>query len=227
MNREINPEYLKHWINATPDTSNLRATILFGMLFLIDFLMVAPLYADPYEAIYLQVMIPPIVLLNVWGLWIAIAPYKNQVIAELYMGILGVFMPLGYGVCSIKLFYSVLGFTTPMYAIGLLALAVAGYYALFKSHFQKLASGYYYQARGQNGGSQKYVSLSGLGVFLGNLILGMASGNTVIGILTGLCLLLAAMLSLLSLNIHRYVLMKRYPELTVIQRKPVKKTEEA
>lgn len=229
MNREINPEYLKHWINGRADTSTLCSSIIGYLLLLVDFVMIAPLFADPFEAIYFQILIPPTVLLHLWGLWIVISPYKNQVASELYMGIFGVFVTVGYGICSMKMFYGVLGFTTPLYAIALAAVYIAGYYALFKRHFQNLSSGYYYDHAVIRSGDKKnsglkYASFGGLGVFLGNLVVGMASGNTTIGLLAGLFLFFAALNSLLTLSIHRYVLMKRYPELTIIQRKPVKKT---
>lgn len=189
--------------------------------------MIVPLYADPFEAIYFKILIPPAVLLHLWGLWIAIAPYKNQAASELYMGIFGVIVPIGYGICSMKMFYGVLGYSTPLYAITLVAVYAVGYYALFKWHFQNLTSGYYYdQAVIQASRKKKYVSYGGLGVFLGNLIVGMVSGNTVIGLLAGLFLFFAALNSLLSPSIHRYVLMKRYPEFTIIQRRPAKKLEE-
>lgn len=231
MSREINSEYIKQWVNGRPDTSTLRSSIIGFLLLFVDFFMIVPLYADPYEAIYLQILIPPAVLLHIWGLWIAISPYRHQVAAELYMGVFGVFVSIGYGISSIKMVYGVMGLTTPLYAIVLAGAYLAGFYALFKWHFQNLKSGYYYEhtvihVNGKKS-SLKYASFGGLGVFLGNLAVGMTSGNTTVGLLSGTLLFMAALLGVFSIGIHKYILMKRHPEWVIIQRKPFKKAKES
>lgn len=215
-------EYIQQFINDRVSADQLRSTIIGFLLLLVDFSMLIPLYAEPFEQIYFDILLPPIILIHLFGLWIVIAPYKRQVLAQLYLGVFALFVSLGYGIITIKLVYEAMGVTHYLYAISLALTYVLGYYLLFRSHFNKLKNGVYYRnsIEGSRGFASTLLfrSAGGIGLLLGNILNVVTSGSFVYGLLAGCLLFLALIFSYVSLSIHRYVLMRRHPEFVVIQR---------
>ncbi|MCX7571132.1 hypothetical protein OS242_14365 [Tumebacillus sp. DT12] len=220
---DSNPEYIKHWINKSLTVASMRSTIIGFMLILVDFFMIVPLYIGPNEGIYTTILLPPLLFLHAFALWIVIAPYKRQIVAHLYLGIFCAFLPIGYVIVSIRLIYEVMGVSSPLYGIVLVVLFLYGFYALFKWHFNNLKSGYYYKVDAgepTTNSFSKYGSLGVIGMMIGEVILGVANGKAVIGALAGTLLIIGAAIGMMSVSIHKYILIRRHMDWVELDEPP-------
>lgn len=220
---DSNPEYIKHWINKSLSVSEIRSTVLLFLLFFVDVFMIIPLFMGKADRLYFSLLLPPILLLHLWGLWIMLEPYRRQIDYHLYIGVLCAFLPIGYTAVSLQLMYGAIGVSTPLYAILLIALQIFAFYALYKWHFKNLATGYYYnvdQGVISQNNLVKFILLGSIGVFLGDLIIGYSHGAATLGAFVGVLLIFGLLLGMMSVSIHKYILIRRHMDWVELEEPP-------
>ena len=218
----IKPEYIKHWINdKNLDVTQLRQMILFFLFLFGDVFIVLTSFADPFEAWYPYTVIPPILLLHPFALWIALNPYKRQVQAFLYLGLFSIVTAFGFLIITHKILYNMMKLESPLFMIALVLIFLLYFYFFIRWHLQRLRSGYYYsegKAGGlQNTGNYAYLGFGAVGIFIGHLIIGYTNGMVMFSVFAGAAFVLSIISGMFFFGLHKYLLIRQHPDWYVPQ----------
>lgn len=198
-NRKALQEYLTLYpVNGI----RLNAGIL--VLFFLNLFLVIPVLSVPYQPLYAYILIPPLIVMNVWALAIIAIPRKLQLNYILFRGVFGIVCSVGFMVVIQKFAYSGLGLTTPWYAVGSFAIYGFALYQYVRTHIRKLESP---QKANQSRSGMPMVTLTvliGLGYLLANLSFMLISEETVTIVLMCVYALLAVIVFHFILELHRY-----------------------
>lgn len=213
---EIDPRYIKSYINNTYPVAKLRGTIPGFLICFVDMPMIPWLFADPYSPLFLYIMAVPIVFLHLFGFWVIIKPYKRQLLAQLYIGVFGVITSICYLVLMQKLMYGVIGIRNPLYAVISIVSFGCFYPILYRWHQENLRKGNF-AVSARNPVPSKSWPLALMGAFGAHVLYGFLVHHYFPGLFAGAFLLLIVPSTLFSLGIHKYMLMKKYPQWLKLQ----------
>ena len=102
------PKYITEQLGFV-DIFNIRFGIATFVFLMIDFFMVIPLFI-PLVPAYLYILLPPLVIINLWGIWILVRnPYSVQYEVILIMAAMGIFASAAYLVLAHKMAYYYVG----------------------------------------------------------------------------------------------------------------------
>lgn len=215
---QLKPEYIKHYINYNNmGVSIMRQFIIFFLFVFCDLFIVLSAFSDPFEPWYVYTVVPPILLLHFFALWILISPYKRQVQAFLYVGIYSIIASLGFLIITHKMMYSMMRLTSPVYMILIVIIYLLIVYFFLRWHLKRIATGFYYYSNGRSKqvkpvGNSIYLVYAGLGVFIGQLALGFTNGQIMYSVFASATFALAIVTGCQSLYLHKYILIRRHPE---------------
>lgn len=198
----------KDYLSLYPvNTIRFNAGIL--VLFFLNVFLIIPVLSVPYEALYAYILLPPLVLMNLWALGLMAVPRKLQLNYVLFRGVFGIVCSVGFVVVTQKFAYSGLQLKTPWYAIGSFAALGLAFYFYMRSYIGKLQSP---QKRGQSRPRMSRVTLAmvvGVGYLAANLSLMFISEDTVTIVLMCVYAMLAFVMFHFTMELHRYYWLKR------------------
>jgi hypothetical protein len=185
-----------------------------------DLLFLLFVFIDPFIPLFAYILLIPVALLNLWALWIFITPYKSQLQYFLYVGVNGVIVSVGLLISAIKVTYYTMGIQSLYYPIITIVLYVFIFLMLTRLHFSALSSDYYQRSKKQsfkpNTQSTIIVVSTSIGIIVGHILVSRyASFNSSLAVLAGLAIILSLIYIMTVHNIHKYVLICKYPELVV------------
>lgn len=216
---KYNRKAFKAYLSLYP-VSGIRLNAAILVLFFLNLFLVIPVLSVPYEPLYAYILLPPLVVMNVWALALIAAPQKLQLNYILFRGVFGIVCSVGFMVITQKFAYSGLKLTTPLYAAGSFAAYGFALYQYARSHIRKLESPRKH-SQGRSGMSIMTLTvLTGLGYLLANLSLMFVSEETVTIVLMCVYALLAFVMFHFILELHRYYWLKRVADKAPLKDKP-------
>lgn len=208
----MNDKALKKYIKQTP-TQTDRSTLLFGMLFYPIIFIILPLFAPPFHLSYVLLVVPFIILLDIWVLIYRFskAYHSKKQDAQYFLirGIFGCVFSFGCFLVSQKFAYTVLLLETPWYFI----LTLLGYLFVLFLHFRtrlnKLKALSTKKKKQKTGNKiAVVVAASSLGYLVCSIVLRYFSED--IGVIMFMVAMLAISIMLMNfiLDLHKYMVIK-------------------
>lgn len=134
---DFNKKAFAHYMALYP-VNEIRFQIIALVLVGADIFILLPAFANPFRLLYVYIVTPPVVFLNLWAIWIAINPRKRQLQYTLFRGVYGAICSVGLLVITQKYAYEVLQLQTPIYFILSFGLYGFALYYFYKNHIEKL-----------------------------------------------------------------------------------------
>jgi hypothetical protein len=189
--------------------SGMRGNII-TLILAMDILIVLPALGNPFQPLYVYILVPPIALLNFWGIWIIINSRKCQVQYTLFRGIFGIVYSIGLLVIAQKFAYTMLKLQTPLYLIFSFSLYVFALYHYYQKHVKKLCEQKKKSTSSSRIGVVGVASIAGVGQIIGNILIGSASQQTMAIVLMSICSMLSFMAFHFIMELHRYYYLRQY-----------------
>lgn len=208
---KYNRKAFEAYLSLYPVSSiRLNAGIL--VFFYLNLFLLIPVFSVPYIPLYAWILLPPLLIMNIWALALMIAPGKLQLNYLLFRGVFGIVCSVGFMIVIQKFAYTGLRLTTPCYAVGSFAVYGLILYQYARLHIRKLVA-----PRKKNQGdsdlSMKVLTgMMGFGYLLANLSLMFVSKNTISIVLICVYAMLALVMFHFIMELHRYYWMKREAE---------------
>lgn len=214
---QVNPEYMKHYVNyKNLSVLERRSTLLWLLFIFCDLLMILPAFAPPFQSGYLYAIIPPVALFHLYAFWIALSPYKRQVDALLGLAVLGWLSSYGFLVIAHKMIYGIMGVTSPIVMIIVVSFMVLSWYIAYRWHYQRLAQGYYFYEGTRTPvkpvGNFSYLFIAFLAMMLFQAGLGYSTGNVGPAIGSSAMIGLSFISGMFNPLFQKYLLIRRNPD---------------
>lgn len=204
------------FVNRSVPLESLRKAVLMLLVLLVDVFMLIIIIGDPYQELYRNLLVPPILMLHVYALWIVVSPVKRQIASRLYIGVFSAFVSIGYLVLIQKILYGMMEVTSPLYLIVTFVGWLIATLWMVRFIVRKVQRDSFGAGNPQSMGI--YGGAACLGVFVGHAVLGYSNGNFKMGMLAALLYTLSLLMMFLAVvMIYRYMLIRRHPELFVAQ----------
>jgi hypothetical protein len=200
----------------------------FAFLIIPDLFLTLSVFVDPYVSIFAYVLLPLIIFINLWVLWIVINPVKRQVQHILFIGVYSAFSSLGMLLITEKFVYFTMGVRTPYYAIFSIGGYVLVLFLLIRLHIKALYSGFYMSSNQKKSKLNKQLggigAFTSMGIVLGHIVVAKsASYNQSIAVLSGILFFLSIIFIMMMHNLHKYWLIRKFPHLVKYYDVPKKK----
>ncbi|ARO63864.1 Uncharacterized protein B5E39_1406 [Bacillus cereus] len=130
---DFNKKAFAHYMALYP-VNEIRVHVIVLVLLGADVFVLLPAFANPFRLLYVYIVTPPVVFLNLWAIWIAINPRKRQLQYTLFRGVYGTICSVGLLVITQKYAYEVLQLQTPIYCILSFGLYSFALYHFIKSY---------------------------------------------------------------------------------------------
>ena len=102
------PKYINEQLDYV-ETYNIRFSVGAFVFLMIDFLMAIPLFV-PFVPMYLYILLPFIIFINVWGIWIMVRnPYTVQYETILFIAAMSLIATFSYLILAHKMAYYYVG----------------------------------------------------------------------------------------------------------------------
>lgn len=211
-NIEFNKKAFEYYMTVYP-VNHIRSQIIILVLLGADILVLLPACAYPFRLLYVYIVAPPIIFLNLWAIWIIINPRKRQLQYTLFRGVYGIVCSIGLLVITQKFAYEVLELQTPIYFIFSVGLYSFALYHCYKNHIKKLQ-----EPRKKSKSSKGIggVSVTGFTVVLGqlitNIILGFATQQMGAIVFMCVCTIQSFALFYIMMELHKYYYLRKHIE---------------
>ncbi len=144
-NIDFNKKAFEYYM-AVYAVQDIRSTIITLVIGIADIFVLAPAFANPFRLLYVYIVAPPIIFLNLWAIWIIINPRKRQLQYTLFRGVFGIVCSVGLLVIAQKFAYEMLELQTPIYFIFSFGLYSFALYHYYKNHIKNFRN----QEKSQN-----------------------------------------------------------------------------
>ncbi|GGG13647.1 hypothetical protein GCM10010912_67560 [Paenibacillus albidus] len=182
---------------------------VFSLMLLPDLFLTLPVAANPYNPLYLYLLAPPLVLLNLWALALIAAPGRLQINYVLFRGVYGILCSLGLMTVTQKFAYDILSLPVPWYSVVSFGLYGLAFYAYATRHLAKQGQpAPSWKDKNSKAGTGLSVYI-GLGSLVANLSLGIATQQVVAAVLMAVYVMLALLLFHFIMELHRYYRLSR------------------
>ncbi|WP_373456207.1 hypothetical protein [Paenibacillus taichungensis] len=181
------------------------------VLFFLNIFLLIPVFSVPFQPVYAYILLPLLVVMNVWAVALIVTPRKLQLNYVLFRGVFGIVCSLGFMIIVQKFAYGMLGFTTPWYAIGSFVLYGFALYQYAKFHLRKLRQSPH-RKKGEMGSRMPVAMLTmltGAGYLLANISLAFITQQTVAVVLMCVYIMLAFVVFHFIMDVHRYYWLRR------------------
>jgi hypothetical protein len=195
---------------AVYSVDGMRGTIIGLIFILIDIFILLPAFAPPFQPIYVYILVPPIVFLHLWGIWIIINPRKRQLQYTLFRGVFGIVYSVGLFMIAQKFAYTMLKLQTPLYFIFSVSLYVFALYHYYLHHVKKLCEQKKKSTSSKGGGYTVVATFVVLGQIVGNILIGSASQQVMAIVLMSIWSMLSFMAFHFIMELHRYYYLRQY-----------------
>lgn len=190
---------------------DIRSTIITLVIGIADIFVLAPAFANPFRLLYVYIVAPPIIFLNLWAIWIIINPRKRQLQYTLFRGVFGIVCSVGLLVIAQKFAYEMLELQTPIYFIFSFGLYSFALYHYYKNHIKNFRNQEKVKIIERNGGIGA-VAFVGLGQLIANISLGFATQQMVAIVLMCVYSMLSLILFHFIMELHRYYYLRKHIE---------------
>ncbi|MGK3615858.1 hypothetical protein [Bacillus cereus] len=191
---------------------DIRSTIITLVIGIADIFVLAPAFANPFRLLYVYIVAPPIIFLNLWAIWIIINPRKRQLQYTLFRGVFGIVCSVGLLVIAQKFAYEMLELQTPIYFIFSFGLYSFALYHYYKNHIKKLQEPRKKSKLSKGMGGIGAVAFVGLGQLIANISLGFATQQMVAIVLMCVYSMLSLVLFHFIMELHRYYYLRKHIE---------------
>ena len=208
---DFNKKAFAHYMALYP-VNEIRVHVIGLVLLGADVFVLLPAFANPFRLLYVYIVTPPVIFLNLWAIWIAINPRKRQLQYTLFRGVYGAICSVGLLVITQKFAYGMLGLQTPIYfifSVGLYIFALNYYY---KNHIKKLQEPIKKSKSSKKNSGFGVVAFVGLGQLIANISLGFATQKMVAIVLMCVYSMLSFMLFHFIMELHRYYYLRKHIE---------------
>ncbi|SFI90648.1 MULTISPECIES: hypothetical protein [unclassified Bacillus (in: firmicutes)] len=210
---DFNKKAFAHYMAVYP-VNEIRFHVIVLVLVGADMFVLLPALANSFRLLYVYVVAPPIIFLNLWAIWIAINPRKRQLQYTLFRGVYGIICSVGLLVITQKFAYEVLQLQTPIYFIFSVGLYVFALYHFYKNHIKKLQ-----EPRKKSNvwkketGSVKVAAfVVGFGQLIANIILSIATQQMGAIVFMCACTVFSFALFYMIMDLHRYYYLRKHIE---------------
>ncbi|HDR8261841.1 TPA: hypothetical protein QC128_005197, partial [Bacillus cereus] len=132
---DFNKKAFAHYMALYP-VNEIRVHVIGLVLLGADVFVLLPAFANPFRLLYVYIVTPPVIFLNLWAILIAINPRKRQLQYTLFRGVYGAICSVGLLVITQKFAYGMLGLQTPIYFIFSVGLYIFALYYYYKNHIK-------------------------------------------------------------------------------------------
>lgn len=181
------------------------------VLFFLNVFLLIPVFSVPFQPLYAYLLLPPLVVMNVWAIALIVAPRRLQLNYVLFRGVFGIVCSLGFMIIIQKFAYGMLGLTTPWYAIGSFVVYGFAFFQYAKVHINRLKQSPNRQKsdKGARMPVATLTMLTGGGYLLANISLAFVTEQTVAVVLMSVYIMLAFVVFHFIMDIHRYYWLRR------------------
>ena len=208
---DFNKKAFAHYMALYP-VNEIRVQVIVLVLLGADVFVLLPAFANPFQLLYVYIVTPPVIFLNLWAILIAINPRKRQLQYTLFRGVYGAICSVGLLVITQKFAYGMLGLQTPIYfifSVGLYIFALNYYY---KNHIKKLQEPIKKSKSSKKNSGFGVVAFVGLGQLIANISLGFATQKMVAIVLMCVYSMLSFILFHFIMEFHRYYYLRKHIE---------------
>ncbi|WP_082967254.1 hypothetical protein [Paenibacillus oryzae] len=206
-------------LSQSPGSIRFHAAML--VLFFLNVFVLVPVLAAPAEKLYMALLFPPLIVMNLWALLLILLPAALQRSYILFRGIFGVVCSLSLLIVMQKFAYSMLELNTPFFALGtLLAYGIALYDYIKRNRKKKgkQTAPVFLQkskkdARTKSEWSKPVAAFAGLGYLASNVTLGFVTQQFVVVVLILIYGMLSYTVFHFMMELRRYISISRYPSL--------------
>ncbi|MGY0008434.1 hypothetical protein [Bacillus anthracis] len=210
-NIDFNKKAFEYYM-AVYVAQDIRSTIITLVIGIADIFVLAPAFANPFRLLYVYIVAPPIIFLNLWAIWIIINPRKRQLQYTLFRGVFGIVCSVGLLVIAQKFAYEMLELQTPIYFIFSFGLYSFALYHYYKNHIKKLQEPRKKSKSSKGMGGIGAVAFVGLGQLIANISLGFATQQMVAIVLMCVYSMLSLILFHFIMELHRYYYLRKHIE---------------
>ncbi|AXO91107.1 hypothetical protein J8Y17_00980 [Bacillus cereus] len=210
-NIDFNKKAFEYYM-AVYAAQDIRSTIITLVIGIADIFVLAPAFANPFRLLYVYIVAPPIIFLNLWAIWIIINPRKRQLQYTLFRGVFGIVCSVGLLVIAQKFAYEMLELQTPIYFIFSFGLYSFALYHYYKNHIKKLQEPRKKSKLSKGMGGIGAVAFVGLGQLIANISLGFATQQMVAIVLMCVYSMLSLILFHFIMELHRYYYLRKHIE---------------
>ncbi|WP_242221283.1 hypothetical protein [Bacillus cereus group sp. BfR-BA-01380] len=210
---DFNKKAFAHYMAIYP-VNEIRFHVIVLVLVGADMLVLLPALANSFRLLYVYVVAPPIIFLNLWAIWIAINPRKRQLQYTLFRGVYGIICSVGLLVITQKFAYEVLQLQTPIYFIFSVGLYGFALYHFYKNHIKKLQEPRKKSNvwKKETGSVKVAVFVVGLGQLVANIILSIATQQMGAIVFMCACTGFSFALFYMIMDLHRYYYLRKHIE---------------
>lgn len=208
---DFNKKAFAHYMALYP-VNEIRVHVIGLVLLGADLFVLLPAFANPFRLLYVYIVTPPVIFLNLWAIWIAINPRKRQLQYTLFRGVFGIVCSVGLLVISQKFAYEMLELQTPIYFIFSFGLYSFALYHYYKNHIKKLQEPRKKSKSSKGMGGIGAVAFVGLGQLIANISLGFATQQMVAIVLMCVYSMLSLILFHFIMELHRYYYLRKHIE---------------
>ncbi|MDA1757668.1 hypothetical protein PDK30_22445 [Bacillus cereus] len=210
-NIDFNKKAFEYYM-AVYAAQDIRSTIITLVIGIADIFVLAPAFVNPFRLLYVYIVAPPIIFLNLWAIWIIINPRKRQLQYTLFRGVFGIVCSVGLLVIAQKFAYEMLELQTPIYFIFSFGLYSFALYHYYKNHIKKLQEPRKKSKLSKGMGGIGAVAFVGLGQLIANISLGFATQQMVAIVLMCVYSMLSLILFHFIMELHRYYYLRKHIE---------------
>ncbi|MCB5899938.1 MULTISPECIES: hypothetical protein [Bacillus cereus group] len=208
---DFNKKAFAHYMALYP-VNEIRVHVIGLVLLGADVFVLLPAFANPFRLLYVYIVTPPVIFLNLWAILIAINPRKRQLQYTLFRGVYGAICSVGLLVITQKFAYGMLGLQTPIYFIFSVGLYIFALYYYYKNHIKKLQESIKKSKSSKKNSSFGVVAFVGLGQLIANISLGFATQKMVAIVLMCVYSMLSFILFHFIMEFHRYYYLRKHIE---------------
>ena len=211
-NIDFNKKAFAHYMAVYP-VNEIRSQIIALVLVGADIFILLPAFANPFRLLYVYIVTPPVVFLNLWAIWIAINPRKRQLQYTLFRGVFGIICSVGLMVITQKYAYEVLQLQTPIYFIFSFGLYGFALYHFYKNHIEKLQEPRKKSKSSKGTGGVKVAAIAaGLGQLIANIILSIATQQMGAIVFMCVCTVASFIFFYMIIELHKYYYLRKHIE---------------
>jgi hypothetical protein len=112
------PEHLKHFVKITPVQLIRQFVVTMLLIFPNFFLLLTVFFLEPYSSLYAYLLLPIIILLDIWGLYFLLRnPQRIQIQFMLFRSWFWILTSIGLFIAAQKIIYLMIGVRNPAYAV--------------------------------------------------------------------------------------------------------------
>lgn len=213
------PLYIKQYMNAGYDASGMRKAIPF-VLGLTDAFLFFAAVGELFPMPLLMILVSGLIPVHALGLLLMMFPYRYQAYGRLFIGLYAIMSSLVFLFFGVELMVLMLGKWWLAYRATLFTAYAVWIAVLLTWHLGNYRNGCYAQTRKENprlAHQRKRIGTASSVFFIVHVLFGLLTGTFVPATEMAVVLLIAAGLPYFAQHLHRFLLIRRHPDLLIIQ----------